>query len=83
MTLPTQFVRRPQSLWLRKAIFQIHLWPGIVTGLYVVAISISGSGLFFRSKVNEMTPGRRVLAGSGRLLVKDELVGAAKRAYPH
>jgi uncharacterized iron-regulated membrane protein len=67
---------------LRKAIFQIHLWTGIAMGLYVVAISISGSALFFRSKVNESVPGRRVVAGSGRLLTKDELIEAARRAYP-
>jgi uncharacterized iron-regulated membrane protein len=82
MALAAQFVRRPQSLWLRKAIFQIHLWTGIAMGLYVVAISVSGSALFFRSKVNEAAPGRRIVAGSGRLLTKPELIEAARRAYP-
>jgi uncharacterized iron-regulated membrane protein len=77
-----QFVRRPQSVWLRKAIFQVHLWTGIAMGLYVVAISVSGSALFFRNKINEAAPGRRIVAGSGRLLTKDELIEAAKRAYP-
>jgi hypothetical protein len=33
--------RRPQSLWLRRALFQIHLWTAIGVGLYVVAISVS------------------------------------------
>lgn len=51
-------------------------------GIYVVAISISGSALFFRSIVNEAAPGRRVVAGSGPLLTKGELVAAARRAYP-
>jgi uncharacterized iron-regulated membrane protein len=82
MAFVEQFVRRPQSLWLRKAIFQIHLWTGIAMGLYVVAISISGSALFFRSKVNEAATGRKVVAGSGRLLTKGELIEAATRAYP-
>jgi PepSY-associated TM region len=80
--LATQFVRHPQSIWWRKAIFQIHLWTGIAMGLYVVAISVSGSALFFRSKVNEVAPGRRIVAGSGRLLTKDELIEDARRAYP-
>lgn len=82
MALVEQLVRRPQGVWLRKAIFQIHLWTGIAVGLYVVAISVSGSFLFFRSIVNEATPGRRVVAGSGPLLTRDQLIEAAKRAYP-
>ncbi len=75
-------MRRPQSVWLRKAIFQVHLWTGIAVGLYVVAISVSGSALFFRNKVNESVAGRRIVAGSGRLLTKVELIEAARRAYP-
>jgi len=82
MALAAQFVRRPQSVWLRKAIFQIHLWTGIAMGLYVVAISVSGSALFFRNKINEAATGRKIVAGSGRLLTKGELIEAARRAYP-
>ena len=52
-------------------------------GLYVVATSVSGSALFFRNKINAAAPGRRVVAGSGRLLTRDELIQAAKRAYPN
>jgi uncharacterized iron-regulated membrane protein len=82
MSFREQFWRRPQNLWLRKALFQIHLWTGIAVGLYVIAISVSGSALFFRSKILEMAPGRRVVAGSGPLLTKDELRVAALQAYP-
>lgn len=82
MEFPHQFWRHPQSLWARKAIFQIHLWMGLALGIYVVAISVSGSALFFRSKIFEAAPGRRVVAGSGRLLTKPELIAAALRAYP-
>src|SRR5580704_10026698 len=77
-----QFARRPQGLWLRRAIFQVHLWVGIAVGLYVVAISVSGSALFFRNLVNQAAPGRKVVAGSGPLLTKSELIQAATRAYP-
>jgi uncharacterized iron-regulated membrane protein len=48
----------------------------------VVAISISGSALFFRNIVNEAAPGRRIVAGTGPLLTKAELLDAVKRAYP-
>ena len=82
MSFREQFWRRPQSLWLRKALFQIHLWAGIAIGLYVIAISVSGSALFFRSKILQAAPGRQIVAGSGRLLGKEELRAAALRAYP-
>ena len=82
MALLEQFVHRPQGVWLRKAIFQVHLWTGIAMGLYVVAVSVTGSALFFRSIVNEATPGRKIVAGTGPLLTKAELIEAARRAYP-
>jgi uncharacterized iron-regulated membrane protein len=77
-----QFWRRPQSVWLRKAILQIHLWTGIAIGLYVVAVSVSGSALFFRSKILAAAPGRQVVAGTGPLLTKEQLTAAAEKAYP-
>jgi uncharacterized iron-regulated membrane protein len=82
MAFLEQFVKRPQGLWLRKAIFQVHLWVGIAVGLYVVAISVSGSALFFRNLVNEAAPGRKIVAGSGPLLTKSDLIQAATRVYP-
>ena len=46
-----QFWRQPQRVWLRKAIFQVHLWTGIGAGLYVLLISISGSAIVFRNDI--------------------------------
>jgi hypothetical protein len=28
------WLSRPKCPWLRKAVFQIHLWPGLILGLY-------------------------------------------------
>lgn len=42
---------RPQQLWLRRAIFQVHLWAGILLALYVTAIGISGSILVFKEEL--------------------------------
>src|SRR5262245_11908664 len=41
--------RRPQSVWARRALFQIHLWSGIGAGIYLVFISVTGS-LLVRSE---------------------------------
>lgn len=46
-----RFIERPQQVWLRKAFFQIHLWAGIIVGLYVIAIGISGSILVFKEEL--------------------------------
>jgi uncharacterized iron-regulated membrane protein len=47
----TRWMRRPQSTWLRKAIFQIHLWSGMILGLYIVIVCVSGSALVYRNDV--------------------------------
>jgi len=36
MNIVTRWLRQPQRVWLRRAIFQIHLWTGLAIGLYVV-----------------------------------------------
>ncbi len=45
------FIDKPQQLWWRKAIFQIHLWVGIVLCLYLVVIALTGSMLVFREEI--------------------------------
>jgi uncharacterized iron-regulated membrane protein len=78
-----RWLRRPKTLWLRKALFQVHLWTGIVLGLYVFAISASGSAIVFRNELyNALWPGPRTVAISGRRFTHDELRDAAHRAYP-
>lgn len=41
------YLDRPQRLWWRRAIFQIHLWVGIVLCLYMIVIGLTGSLLVF------------------------------------
>jgi uncharacterized iron-regulated membrane protein len=42
------WLRRPQTVPLRKALFQVHLWTGLISGLYVIMISVTGSIAVFR-----------------------------------
>lgn len=46
-----RFLKHPQQVWLRKAMFQIHLWTGIIVGLYIIAIGVSGSILVFKEEL--------------------------------
>ena len=46
------FVRRPQSLGLRRVLFQVHLWLGIGAGLYVILMCLTGSAIIFRRELD-------------------------------
>ena len=45
-----RWVRQPQAVWLRRALFQVHLWSGVGLGLYVFFISVTGSVLVYRNE---------------------------------
>ena len=78
-----RWIRRPKSLWLRKALFQVHLWTGIALGLYIFVISVSGSAIVFRNELyTSLWPGPRIVPILSHRLTHDELRDAARRAYP-
>ncbi len=45
----------PRRLWLRKALFQIHLWMGVLLSLYVVVIGLSGSVLVWEDELRKVS----------------------------
>src|SRR5580704_3651982 len=78
-----RWLRRPRSLWLRKALFQVHLWTGVALGLYVFVISVSGSAIVFRNELYKVLwPGPKTVAVSGPRLTHNQLRDAAQRAHP-
>jgi uncharacterized iron-regulated membrane protein len=61
------FGRHPQSVWLRRALFQVHLWLGLAIGLYIFVVSLSGSLIVFRRELDRaLCPPTLVIAPSGR-----------------
>src|SRR5579863_5095324 len=75
--------RRPQNVWLRRALFQVHLWTGIGLGLYILLMSVTGSALVFRREmVRSLAREPRVAAGPGARMSEDALRQVASRAYP-
>ena len=42
---------RPQGVWLRRAVFQVHLWSGVAIGLYVFVVSLTGSVVVYRNEL--------------------------------
>src|SRR5580698_671221 len=83
MTYWQRWIRQPQTLWLRKAAFQLHLWSGIGIGLYVLLISVTGSILVYRNELYRVaTPDPVVVIASGPRLTDEQLGRAATRTYP-
>src|SRR5579871_2654413 len=86
MTALQRWVQRPQSLWVRKALFQVHLWVGIGIGLYVLLISVSGSAIVYRRELASKYSRRTVVLAepsrSRRRMTSEELGQAAQRVYP-
>jgi uncharacterized iron-regulated membrane protein len=50
-----QAVYHPRKLFLRKAMFQVHLWAGLLVALYVVVIAVTGSVLVFEDEFTSTT----------------------------
>jgi uncharacterized iron-regulated membrane protein len=82
MNLAEQWLRHPQKVWLRRAIFQIHLWSGIILGIYVFLVSASGSAIVFRNELYDVLFARAKVQVSGKALTREQLKQAAERAYP-
>jgi uncharacterized iron-regulated membrane protein len=79
------FFHQPQRVWLRRAMFQIHLWTGIGVGLYIVVVCVTGSVLVFRRELMRAYSNRpqvSVHAADAKPLGEDGLRAAARRAYP-
>jgi len=78
-----RIVRQPQTVWLRRALLQVHLWSGIGVGVYVLMISVTGSVLVYRNELyGAATPKPIISTSSSPRLSDEELTAAALRAYP-
>ena len=83
MSVWNQWMRAPQTLWVRRAVFQIHLWTGIGIGLYLLMICLTGSVLVYRNELyRAFSPEPVIVVGSGESLTPETLTEAAQRVYP-
>lgn len=83
LTVWRRWVRQPKSIWLRRALFQAHLWSGIAAGLYILMMSVTGSVLVYSNELYRAATPKPILSkGSGPRLTDDQLATAARRLYP-
>ena len=70
-------------MWIRRSLFQVHLWMGIVAGLYVVVVSLSGSAIVLRRELGPLMTKTFAIANEGRTRLRAEQVRQrARLAYP-
>ena len=81
--LAQRWLRQPQKIWLRRVLFQAHLWSGIILGLYILMMSVTGSVLVYRNELFRMaTPEPIVSKSTAPRLTDDQLKEIAGRLYP-
>lgn len=77
------FLVYPQSVRLRRALFQIHRWVGLAIGVYVLLVSLSGSVIVYRGELDRLFATRTVLVRPlERRLSDAQLLAAARTAFP-
>jgi len=77
-----QWVQRPQNLWVRRALFQVHLWVGIGVGLYILLICVSGSAIIYRPQLLKAFARPELpLTISGPKMTDQQLTQRAQQAY--
>ena len=78
-----RWVQRPQKVWLRRALFQVHLWSGIAIGVYILIVSLTGSVLVYRNELYRAATAEPIISKSSEpRLTDDQLKDAARRLYP-
>jgi uncharacterized iron-regulated membrane protein len=77
------FWKQPQKTFLRRALFQVHLWTGIAIGLYIVFISVTGSAVVFRRDLLYAKLGNVPAADAkGTPMTQPQLREAVLKKYP-
>jgi uncharacterized iron-regulated membrane protein len=77
------FPDRPRSLLLRHALFQVHLWVGVVAALYLIVISVTGAALVFRINLQRAEHPRLFTpSADGPLVDVVTVLERVREAYP-
>jgi hypothetical protein len=77
------FLDRPQSVLARRALFQVHPWLGVLTGLYIFVVCATGAVLVFRIDMQRaMHPALFTPRTAGSLADPVAVMKSVQKAYP-
>lgn len=46
-----RWLQHPENTWVHRGLFNVHLWVGMLAGLYLLCMSVSGSMIVFRNEL--------------------------------
>jgi uncharacterized iron-regulated membrane protein len=72
----------PRKTWLRRALFQIHLWCGIAVGIIATVVGISGSAIVYKDSLDRVITPAMFRTHSGPRLSTDALMAKASATHP-
>ncbi|MFC6646035.1 PepSY-associated TM helix domain-containing protein [Granulicella cerasi] len=75
-------IHHPRKLWLRRALFQVHLWLGVLLSLYVAAIGLSGSLLVFQDEIRRASLPAVVEQAGVPFATADQVMAATHAKFP-
>lgn len=67
---------------LNKALFKVHSWVGLITGLIITVVSLTGVGLVFRDELDTEFHPERSHISSGKRLSLDSIYSIASLVHP-
>lgn len=79
------YLHKPQQLWWRKVLFQVHLWVGIILGIYMIVVALTGSILVFKDELAMLSYPKLMHAARANESARAELptvIERARVAYP-
>jgi uncharacterized iron-regulated membrane protein len=76
------FLHRPQTVFLRKALFQIHLWSGVLVGLYVFVVCVTGAALVFRIDMQRAIHAELFTPSAGTPVDAATMIESVRDAFP-
>lgn len=84
MSFWRQAIDKPQPLFLRRALFQIHLWAGLAIGVWAFLIGLSGSILVFQESIDAALNHSAVpsFAPEQRNATSEELMRSVRERFP-
>jgi uncharacterized iron-regulated membrane protein len=78
-----RLINRPRSLAPREWLFQIHLYTGLVAGLYALLIGVTGSALVFQPHMRDwLDRDLTRVQGSGPHVSIDQALASVRASHP-